>query len=878
MTRRFAIFRRRFSAWRRTEELDRDFEMELESHLAMLIEDYQDRGLSADEARRQAKLRLGGFTQTRESHREARGLPMMEVFLQDLRYTLRTLRRDLGFTVFAILIAGLGIGASVTVFSVVNALMLRPLPFRSPEQLVWVANSGPDGLSGATVPVRHFTEFRNRTQAFSDVAAYFAFYGVGDSRLTVNGVSQRLSGVPISHNFLPLLGVQPLLGRSFTVEECNVPWNRRAQVLLSHALWVRLFQKDPGVVGRRIQLNNDPFTVVGVLPESFDFGTTFAPGSRIDLYFPLPLTQQVGRWGNTLAMVGRLKPGMTVAQARAEAPVIEPQIRQVEPGRSFKLSYATLTEHISGGLRPALMVLAWAVAVVMLLVCANLSNLLLGRSAARQKEMAIRAALGAGRGRLMRQLLTESVLLASAGGVLGLALSVFGTTVLSQLVAMKIPLLDRVTIDGPALAFTVVVTLATGVLFGLMPALQTPLSNEALKDRVGGGGRARATVRKALVVAEVAFACVLLVGAGLLFRSFLQVLEVDMGFEPSRAASLRVDPTRDFQSRAQRNAYYDETLRRVRETTGIEAAGLSDALPLGRNRSWGIGAKGRAYSRENPPADGFVRIVSDGYLRAMGIPLRAGRDIAESDNATSQPVILINETLAKQLWPGESALGKTVVYVDRERVVAGVVADVRHLSLEQEAGAEFYIPMRQIDDYGSVDLVVRTALEPSRLARSVREALRPLDPDLPVSEFRTLQARVDQAVSPRKFIAVLIGGFSVFALVLASLGIYAVISYSVSQRKQEFGIRLALGAPAGRLRVGILNESLALAGVGLVIGVAASWWLARAISGLLFGVTASDPWTFAGMACTLLAVAALAGYLPARRAALVDPITALRVD
>ena len=756
---------------------------------------------------------------------------------QDLQYAFRTLRREAGFTTFAILIVGLGIGASSTIFSVVNALLLRPLPFDDPSRLVWIANGGKDvDLSGQTTQVGYLLDLRTHNRSFSDLAAYFAFYGVGDSKLTGDGEPERVSEVPVSQNFFPLLGVKPYLGRQFTDEECR--WHGPKAVLLSYGLWKRRFASDPNIAGRKLTINNEPVSVAGVLPESFDFASVFAPGSHFDLYSPFPLTPETNRWGNTLAIVGRLKPGATVQSAQAEFDVIAGPLRQEHPewnGLVPKLT--SLEQHVSGRLRPALFVLAGAVGVVMLIVCANLSNLQLARTATRQKEMAIRTALGARRHRLIRQTLTESVALSCCGAVLGLILAVTGTRVLTHLEAVSIPLLGSVGIDGSALGFTLLIAVLTGLLFGLMPALQVPsvTVHDVLKDSARGAseGKRHAWVRGALVVSEVAFACVLLVGAGLLIRSFLRVLDVSLGFRPERAAALRIDPSRQYPTQAQRNSYFDEALRRVKSVTGIEAAGLTDVLPLGRNRSWGAGAKGQVYERGRYPS-AFVRIVSDGYFGAMGVPFRAGRDFTEQDTPSSKAVIIVNETLARTLWPGQNPIGQ-VMLRGPEREVVGVVGDVRHIALEQGAGSEMYLPIRQTNDYSSVDLVVRTALPPAELASAVRGALKPIEPNLASNEFRTLQQLVDKAVSPRRFVVLLLGGFAGFALILASLGIYGVISYSVQRRTQEIGIRMALGASPRDLQSSILSETLGLAAIGMLIGTAASWILARTMSGLLYG-------------------------------------------
>jgi predicted permease len=448
------------------------------------------------------------------------------------------------------------------------------------------------------------------------------------------------------------------------------------------------------------------------------------------------------------------------------------------------------------------------------------------------------------------------------------------------LTAVSIPLLGEVRIDGSVLAFTLLVAVATGLFFGLVPALQVHDVKlyDTLKDSNRGSSqwRGHAWIRSALVVSEVALACVLLVGAGLLIRSFLRVLDVDMGFRPDRAAALRIDPNSSYKTQEQRNAYFTEALHRVVDVPGIEAAGLSDALPLGHNRSWGVAAKGVQYTPENYPF-GFPRIISDGYFHAMGIPLKQGRDFSERDEKGALQVIILNETCARNLWPGQDPIGK-IVAEDVDRTVVGVVGDVRHMALEEGSGNEFYIPIRQIQDYGSVDLVVRTSLPTTELAGRLREALRPIEADLPTQNLRTLQTLVDRAVSPRRFVVMLLGGFAGFALVLASLGIYAVISYSVTQRTQEIGIRMALGASAEMLQKSILLQTLGLAAIGVVAGIVTSWMLGRALSGMLFGVTPGDPVTFAVMVVILTAVAALAGYLPARRASRIEPMSALRVS
>ena len=801
---------------------------------------------------------------------------------QDLRYTFRTLRKDAAFTIFAVLIVGLGIGASTTLFSVVNTLLLRPLPFRDPGRLAWVTNYQTGGLSGATTQVGIMQDLRTRNQSFSDLAGYFAFYGVGDNVLGGKGEPERLSGVPVSENFFPLLGVQPQIGRQFSADECK--WNGPKVVMLSHGLWVRRFASDAGIVGRALTLDNAPVTVVGVMPADFDFASIFAPASRIDLYFPFPLSAETNRWGNTMAIVGRLKPGVSTAQAQAEVKLIGAQLNaaHIANRNDFEGWVTPLKEHVSGGVRLALIVLSCGVGAVMLIVCANLSNLLLARMAARRKEIAIRTALGAGRWRLVRQMLTEGIVLSVGGAALGVVLAVAGTRALARLDSVSIPLLESVHVDLAALACTLGIALLTGVIFGLAPAFHTPagVMQDALKDSSRGSteGKERSWIRSALVVSEIAFASVLLVAAGLLMHSFLRVLDVNMGFQPERAMSVRVDPDSRYRTTAQQNAYFDEVLRLAKAVPGVQSAGLTDALPLGRNRAWGAGAKGVVYKDGEFP-NAFVRVVSDGYAGAMGIPLRAGRDLSPRDTPSTEPVILVNETMAKRLWPGQDAIGKQIAGAcGADRRVVGVVGDVRHLALEEESGNEMYLPMRQCQDWSSVDLVVRTTRPPEEMSGGVWAALRQIAPNLSPKEFRPLERLVDKSVSPRRFVVTLLGGFAVFALILASLGIYALISYSVTQRTQEIGIRMALGASAGNLQSGILLETLRLAAIGMLVGGAASWLLARLLRGLLFGVTATDPATFLGMLAALAVVAAIAGFVPAYRASRIDPAVALRAN
>ncbi|HXB68509.1 MAG TPA: ABC transporter permease, partial [Candidatus Acidoferrales bacterium] len=835
-------------------------------------------GMSGPDARAAAHRKFGNMTQKSEEARSTWIARWMGDLTQDLHHSLRGMRRDAGFTAFTILIAGLGIGASSTVFSVVNALLLRPLPFRDPGRLVWIANG-----ENWTTQAEHYSDLRESNRSFSDLAGWSGYYRPGDKELTGIGEPERLTSVPVTGNLFALLGVEPAIGRSFTTEECQGRYSAPTAMVLSYNFWRRRFASDPNVVGRKLMLNNQPVTVVGVLPASFDFASVFAPGTSIDAFIPWPLNDKNKPRGNTMAVIGRLKPGATLQGAQAEFTTLAKQLESQHPERNgIDPRLVPLAQRVSGGVRPALFVLACAVGVVMLIVCANLSNLQLARLGARQKEMALRAALGAGRSRLLRQMLTESVALSCCGAVLGLALAVAGTRELAHLQAFNLPLLESVRIDGSALLFTLLAAVACGVLFGLLPALRvTAVSfREGMQDgsRGSSGDKRLAgfphVLRDGLVVSEIAFACILLVGAGLLIRSFLRVLDVNPGFRPERAAALRIDPSFRLPTLAQQNSFIDDVLRRARSVPGIVAAGTTDVLPLREDRSWGVAAMGQVYEKGHQP-EAFIRVVTDGYFEAAGIPLRLGREFTERDRASGERVVVVNETLARTLWPGQNPLGQKIT-TDGGRSVVGVVADVRHAALETVGGSEMYMPMRQTWDYAAMQLVVRTALPPDSLAAGIRTALRPIDPNLPVREFVTFQDLVDRAVSPRRFLVLLLAGFAAFALILASLGIYAVISFSVSQRVQEIGIRMALGASATDLQRRIVLRTLGLAALGLALGMAGSRVLSGALGSLLFGITTGDPVTFIEVGTLLIAVAAIAGYIPAWKASRIDPMVALR--
>jgi putative ABC transport system permease protein len=804
---------------------------------------------------------------------------------RDVRLACRALSREVGFTLSAILIAGLGIGASATVFNVFNALLLRPLPFQAPDRLVWIANGTSENLSAQTVQVGNLQVLLAENHAFADVAGFSPFYGSGDVRLTGTGEPERLTAVPVTERFFTLLGIEPQLGRLFSRDECQP--NAPKTVLLDHAFWQRRFASDPRVVGQAITLDGQPATVVGVMPATFDFAGTFTPGQRADVFVPFSLSPETSRKGNTLALIGRLKPGRTLTDAQAEATVIGSRLKAGEivdnawRRNAFRPVLTTLRERISGRFRQALLAVTGAIGLLMLLVCANLSNLLLTRASVRQRDLAVRAALGAERLHLIRPLLVESLILSGAGAIVGLGIALGASQSIARLSGAAIPFLHDVRMDGVAVGFTMAVAILTGLAFGVLPALHVSrIAPQPVLARAGRGsiGSLGVWTQRAIVVAEIALVCVLLTGAGLLMRSLVHVLDVDLGFDAEHLVAVRVDPLRPSSTLQSRNEYFDDVLRNVRAIAGVDAAGLTDALPLGDNfgwRRWSVTTPGRV-ERPGERLNPLVRMIDEGYFTAMKIPLRAGRAFTTADTPSSEPVIIVNEALASLLWPGEDPLGRVIKTSGKDRRVVGVVSGVRYFAPERDSGAEMYMPLRQSGDYEVVDLVVRSALPPAGLTSVLRDALRHADRDLPLTEFRTMDQLVDRSLLSRRLVMRVIGAFAAFGLILASLGLYAVISYAVSQRRQEIGLRIALGASSSQVRRSVLTQTLTLALAGVAAGLPVSWIAGRMIQGLLFGVGSSDPLTFIGTLVVLLSVVALAGYVPAVRAARVDPVTALR--
>lgn len=872
----------RFAAFFRKEPLDRELDAELASHLQLAEDDLVARGLAPKEARRQARLQMGGLGAVREHQRDTRSLPFLDMLQQDLRLAGRSLGRDRGFTIVAVLVLALGIGATATVFSVVDAVLLEPLPFDAPEKLTWITN-GPEiaeqSLSGSTSSSGVFMAWRQRSRSFAAMSGYFAFFNFDRRELLHGNEAVRLTSVPVEPSFFEVLGVRPRVGRFFAAEEA-LPDGPKA-VILSHGLWQRRFQADTNLVGQTLVLDGEPVAVVGVLPESFDFGSVFTPGNEVDIFTPLNL-ERIAEWGNTLSVVGRLRPGVSVQQAHQELVDLTAQIQLERPdlGDGYGSHVVPLSDYASHSTRRGLYFLLACVAAVLIIASANIAGLQLGRAAKRRQEFAVRTALGAGRSRLLRQLVTEGMLLATVSALIGSALAYLATGVISRLSNTSLPLLQRVQLDGTTLLCIVAATLLVGVVCGLTPILQTsfPRLQDALRDngRGSSGGGWQKRTRSALVVTETALACMLLIAATLLMRSFSQILDIDLGFQPEHALTLNVEPDATVEGMEARLAYFEALKQSLETVPGIAAVGFTDALPLDRNRSWGVSAKGQTFTPDEGIPAAFVSRVDAQLFDALGITLRRGRRFTEAETSQDGKVVVINQSMADTFWPGQDPIGEEAIIGSEDRTVIGVVSDVHHRGVEAATGFDVYLPMGLPDGSAAFDLVIRTALPPDAAKPGILAALRAADAGLPTDELRPMTWFIDRAVSSRRFVASLLSGFALFAVILASLGIYGVIAYATGRRRQEIGIRMALGATAQDIQKGVLWDTLMLSSFGVLLGTVGGILLATTMRSLLYGISPADPLSFVAMLAAMVVVTLAAGWIPARRAARIEPGSTLR--
>jgi predicted permease len=819
------------------------------------------------------------------------------MLLEDLKYGLRIHRNAPASSILSLLTIAVGIGASIAVFSVVNTVLLRPLPYKDYERIVIPWRLAPPGLNLGYDEIpwnkRSLELFQRESKAFQELGAFKS-----DSfNLTGSGEPALLEGVQASAGFFRVLGVTPFMGRTFTPDE-DRPGHERV-VILSHRLWQDRFGSATGVLGHSINLNGDIHTVVGVMPPNFMFprgpempgGFNLPPVPQLWVALPLPEFQQPNE-PDDLAIIGRLKPGITIEQAQQEIPILVGRLESEFPKAKgwFNYRVTSLTRQVAGDIRLPLLLMLGAVGLILLIACSNVANLLLARFMNRRSEFTLRVALGAGRGRLIRQLLTETLLLVATGGFLGIMLAVLGVYLVKVFGPSDIPRLHEVTIDWRVGAFAIGITLITAVLVGLVPSIGTGRVNlvETLKE--GGqktvGHAVGGKMRKALLVSEVALAFVLVIAAGLLSRTLFFLFNADGGFNADRVLTFELSlPAGKYEDPNRIVALYQSALQSIESIPDVHSAGIGSAVPLGGSTE---GSKIRIpdHPSSNDPAKrpfANYTIASPGYFSALGTPLLHGREFLESDTADSVPVVIINNAMVKEFWPGENPIGKQVGLASSRfplMNIVGIVADVKHLSLRESVGPEMYVPYTQ-KPYPSMlkmHVVLRAQNDAASLTGSVRAALSKLDPELPMAKVTTLKTLVDNSLVQPRFSMLLIGSFATIALLLACIGIYAVISYSVVQRTQEIGIRLAIGAQPRQVVGMLLSQGLRLAGLGIVIGFLAALGVTRIMTSFLYGVQPTDVFTFVSVTLLLVIVAFLATYLPARRANLIDPLTAIRYE
>jgi putative ABC transport system permease protein len=807
----------------------------------------------------------------------------MDKLFNDIRFALRILRRSPGITIVAVIALALGIGASTSIFSVVNAVLVRPLPFPESDRLVrvWATRAHRGEMRLPTSPA-DFLDWREQNQSISRIAAR----DFVQHNLTSDELSEQVETALISADMIGLLGVEPMLGRGFTADDDAAGHNN--VILLSYGFWQRHFGGDPAAVGKTMTLSGRSCAIIGVMPRGYDFT------SDAEIAQPIAFTPEAikARGSRSLEVIARLKPGVSISQARSDLGAVAARLEQAYPDSDsgFGVNISSLYEETVGEVRPALLVVLGAVGCVLLIACTNVANLLLARAAGRRKEMALRAALGATRRRMLRQLLTESLLLSVAGGILGLLIAWWGVDVLVSLSPSDMPRISEVRLDAYVLGFTVLVSLATGIMFGSFPAIQasTPDLSTSLKEGSRGSteGLRRNRLRSSLVVAEIALTFALLVGAGLLVKSFNHLQQVDPGFNAANLVTTDISLAGPKYSKAdQVIAYYDESLERLSALPGVESVGAVNVLPLsGNNTSGSFRIEGRPEPAPGDRPNAGRRFVSLDYLSAMGTRLVAGRLFTEEDmTEQSVPVAIVNETMARRYWPGEDPLGKHLKRGSSNdpripwTTIVGVISDIKHRALDKEARPEMFEPMAR-QPSRSMFLVARINSDPEAAMSVIRSQLLGVDREQPPGVMKTMDQLIEQSTAPNRFAMLLLTVFAVIATILAAIGLYGVMAYSVSRRTHEIGIRRALGAGEGSVLAMIVRQGMTLSLLGVAAGLGCALALSRLMSSILFGVSPTDPATFAVVAALLVAVAMLATYVPARRAARVDPMTALRYE
>jgi putative ABC transport system permease protein len=808
---------------------------------------------------------------------------MLQTLNQDIRYAFRTLRQSPGFTLVAILTLALGIGANTTIFSVINAVLLRPLPYSNPDRLVMLAEHWP-AFPILSVSYQNYKDFRDQSSSYETVAAIQSI----NYTLTGSNEPERVDGLMISASLLPMLGIQPIAGRTILPDDDRV--GGAPVALISYALWQRRFAANNDVLGKSITLDNNPYTVIGVLPARFQILKS------ADVYLPFePWAHTLPddrSWHTGIRPLARLKNGATLQQASNELQTIAKRLEHQYPETNTNVEALVLPLHgqMVSNVRPALLTLLVAVGLVLLIACANVANLLLARATQREKEVAIRTALGASRGRIVRQLLTESILLSLAGGALGLALAALSLDSLLHLAVASVPRAEGIGLDPTVLAFTAGLAILTGILFGLAPAFQS--SRLDIRDQLNQSGRGSSSgghhqrLRSILVVAEVAISMVLLIGAGLLIRSFARLQAVEPGFHPDHILLADVPISLTVYAKPEQQvAFFDRLMERLRALPGVKSVSAANTPPVsGQGAVIHFNIQGRAPKTPNDYIMAGYRVVGPGYFETLGIPLLAGRSIEQRDSLTAPSVVVLNQAMARKFFPGENPLGKHLQIGETPDTsipfmeVVGVVGDVKQ-KLESDAKEEMYVPyMQPVLPLFGLTVALRTSSDPTAMTSALRSAILEVDKNQPLVNVRTMEQSISSSLDEQRFRTLLLGLLAGLALVLSAIGVYGVMSYSVSLRTQEIGIRVALGAQWRDIFSLVIARGFALVGAGILIGGVASWLLARLINQFLFGIHAGDPTTFVGVALMLLVVAFLACYFPARRATRVDPIVALRYE
>jgi predicted permease len=884
------IVRRLGKLWRRmrdtvrNEPRDLEFQEEIEEHVRLLAEQYRRQGMTAEAALLAARRQFGNPTLLKEDLRAMQIIPAIEALRGDLTYAARMLRKNPGFAAAAVITLALGIGANTAIFSVCNAVLFKPLPYAEPSRMVTLSERQRDGTLSNVAPA-NFVDWRDASRSFSGMAAVRASSFASSFILGGQGEASRLVGGDVSSSFFSVLGVRFMLGRNFLPDEDRPGQNRVA--ILSYAAWSARFGADRDIAGKTITLDDESYTVVGVLPAGFQFGSTaadFQARSQVDIWVPMALDpQRLQRGAHMLCVIARLKPGVELAEAQAELDVMGTNLAQQYPkyNKDKGIVAVPLTDQVTGSVRVALETLLGAVGLVLLIACANVANLLLSRAAARQKEMAVRIALGASRGRLAQQLLTESLLLASLGGIAGFVLALAAIAALTPQLPADLSRAAGIAVDTRMLIFTAVISLVTGILFGLGPLFGPwrESAGESLKQNNRTSSGIQTRLRSGLAVAQIAIAIILLIGAGLMVKSFWALMHVAPGFRSESVLTARLSlPRSRYPDNHRIAALEGELLESLLGRPGVQSAGFATYVPLsGLDNGWNFLIEGRPPLPVGTYNMAEYRPVSAGYFETIGIPLLRGRSFTVADTAESPWVVMINDSMAREYWPSENPIGQRLQFVEKWLTVIGVVGDVLHEGLDGAAKAEMYVPVEQAPNIESdPTIVVRTALDSGASAAELREVVSAIDPAIPVDRIETMQQLVSGSVAQPRFRTIILTAFSLLALVMASIGIYGVMNYLVIQRTREFGIRLSLGAtPSDVLRL-VLRRAAVLIGAGTCLGLAGSALLVRFIAKLLFGTAPLDPLTFAVVPILLAAVALAASYIPARRATRIDPIVALR--